>query len=104
MQLCDDLKLRYQDSVTDIRTLKDAHDWNNSVNGTLEDEITWKDMHVQFDDKVCGLKLTKGMHEECGVDCEDESKRGFVEKLFNFLKRQITKISNIQRENPMENC
>ena len=97
VKLRDDLKLKHPDSFMDIRILQDVHASHNLVSGPAEDEIAWKSMRAQFDDNIYGLNLTKGMKEDCGVKCEDEFKRGFIEKLFNFSKCQIKKIINIQR-------
>ena len=80
-----------------ISTFQDAHDWHNLVSRAVEDDIVWKTMCAQFNDKCYGLNLEKGMKVDWGVDYEDESKRGFKEKLSNFSKRQTRKITNIQR-------
>ena len=60
-KLRDDFKLKLTDSVADIRTLKDAHDWHNLVSTAVEDNVAWKSTRVQFDHKVHGLNLTRRM-------------------------------------------
>ena len=49
------------DSVTDVKTLQDAHYWDVSVDGAVEDEIACKSVRAQFYNKVCGLNLVKGI-------------------------------------------
>ena len=42
------------------------------------------------------------MKADYGVDYDDESKRYFFEKLFNFSKFQIKESMSMQREKPYE--
>ena len=37
------------------------------------------------------------MKEDCTINCEEKSERGYVKK-HNFKKRQIRKVMNVQRE------
>ena len=80
-----------------IKNLQDIHDWHNSVDRTVEEKIVWNSMHTQFDQKNT-LKLTRQMKEDCGINCEDESERGCIEKMYNFGKSQIRKVTHVQRE------
>ena len=50
-QLCNGLKEKFPDSFTDARGLQDAHDYQNSVDGVVEDKISWRIAHAQFDEK-----------------------------------------------------
>ena len=79
VQLLNDLNSKSPDSLTDIKTSQDAHNWHDSVEGSVKDEIAWNSMHPQFDQKQHSLNLIKEMNENCGVDCEEKSKRGCVE-------------------------
>ena len=96
IQLCNDSKVKFPDLVEDVETFQDAYDWHISVDVVMEDEIAWKRIHAHSDDKLHGSNLIKGIIKGYGINCEDESNRGFIKKLFNFSKRQMRKIMSIK--------
>ena len=72
-QLWNYLKDKFPGSITDIRSLHDAHNWNNSACLEVESAIAWRSVCVPLDDKHFGKKKMKA---DYGIKYEDESNKG----------------------------
>ena len=51
VQLVDDLKSTFPDSLIDIKNPQDFYYWHNLVDRVVENDIAWKIICAQFDQK-----------------------------------------------------
>ena len=71
IQFLNNLKSKFPNSLTDVKTLQDVNNWHNSVEGAVEHDIAWISIHAQFDQKQCILNLVKEIKENYDVNCEE---------------------------------